>query len=793
MGCAQSKIENEEAVTRCKERKQFMKDAVVARNAFAAAHSAYAMALKNTGAALSDYAHGEFLVSNHHSSNAAAAASSLPTAVSPPPPSSAAAISNSVASSSSAGGEIPQPMPDTLPPPPPPPPPPLQRAATMPEMNGRSGGPSGSGLSGTIIEEDDDGDDDSEVENHDRLVRKSKSRGGSSRGRPMIDDDRHHHHNQEAPPPPLPQSMAANPRPIPPPRQHQQQEHLVYDYFFASENIPGTTLEDIPPPQAKPAPPQPASPSSEEDDELEEEEDEPVVERKPPVVEERPKRVEEPSVELEKVANFRGMKKPIGGERRGGGRFPATATATATATNLANVFNELDDNFLKASESAHEVSKMLEATRLHYHSNFADNRGHIDHSARVMRVITWNRSFRGLPNTDVGKDDFDSEENETHATVLDKLLAWEKKLYDEVKSGELMKIEYQRKVAHLNRVKKRGGHSDSLERAKAAVSQLHTRYIVDMQSMDSTVSEINRLRDEQLYVKLLHLVEAMGKMWEMMQMHHQRQAEISKVLKSLDISQAVKETNDHHHERTIQLLAVVQEWHTQFCRMIDNQKMYIKSLGGWLKLNLIPIESTLKEKVSSPPRVPNPAIQKLLHIWYDRLDKIPDEMARTAIINFAAVVSTIMQQQEEEMKLRDRCGETRKELGRKIRQFEDWYHKYMQKRGPEDMNADGSEADNEHKDEVVVRQFNVEQIKKRLEEEEEAYQRQSQQVREKSIASLRTRLPELFQAMSEVAYSCSGMYRAVVAYVTQRQSQNERHQKSSSQGQTSVRTDVRAE
>lgn len=59
--------------------------------------------------------------------------------------------------------------------------------------------------------------------------------------------------------------------------------------------------------------------------------------------------------------------------------------------------------------------------------------GHIDHSARVMRVITWNRSFRGLPNADDGKDDVDLEENETHATVLDKLLAWEKKLYDEVK------------------------------------------------------------------------------------------------------------------------------------------------------------------------------------------------------------------------------------------------------------------------------------------------------------------------------------------------------------------------
>lgn len=50
-----------------------------------------------------------------------------------------------------------------------------------------------------------------------------------------------------------------------------------------------------------------------------------------------------------------------------------------------------------------------------------------------MKVITWNRSFKGLPNTTDGKDEFDEDEWETHATVLDKMLAWEKKLYDEVK------------------------------------------------------------------------------------------------------------------------------------------------------------------------------------------------------------------------------------------------------------------------------------------------------------------------------------------------------------------------
>lgn len=50
-----------------------------------------------------------------------------------------------------------------------------------------------------------------------------------------------------------------------------------------------------------------------------------------------------------------------------------------------------------------------------------------------MHAITWNRSFKGIQNGESAKDSFDSEEYETHATVLDKLLAWEKKLYEEVK------------------------------------------------------------------------------------------------------------------------------------------------------------------------------------------------------------------------------------------------------------------------------------------------------------------------------------------------------------------------
>jgi hypothetical protein len=50
-----------------------------------------------------------------------------------------------------------------------------------------------------------------------------------------------------------------------------------------------------------------------------------------------------------------------------------------------------------------------------------------------MKIITWNRSFSGMQNGDDGKDDFENDPSETLATVVDKILAWEKKLYDEVK------------------------------------------------------------------------------------------------------------------------------------------------------------------------------------------------------------------------------------------------------------------------------------------------------------------------------------------------------------------------
>ncbi|KAJ7292365.1 hypothetical protein O6H91_Y282100 [Diphasiastrum complanatum] len=59
MGCAGSKIDNEEGVVQCRARRRAIRQSVASRHAFAAAHAAYVQSLKNIGAAFKQFAETE--------------------------------------------------------------------------------------------------------------------------------------------------------------------------------------------------------------------------------------------------------------------------------------------------------------------------------------------------------------------------------------------------------------------------------------------------------------------------------------------------------------------------------------------------------------------------------------------------------------------------------------------------------------------------------------------------------------------------------------------------------------
>ncbi|KAG2619498.1 hypothetical protein PVAP13_3NG081400 [Panicum virgatum] len=588
-----------------------------------------------------------------------------------------------------------------------------------------------------------------------------------------LDDRRQRlRHRPPVPPPvsPPPPETPVTPQPPPPPPSSELKSGVdTWDYFFSMDEGMASIAPDddeimaepeekyVPasPPRPSPSSPPPAGvPLSEE---FEEEPRTPEMVTPPPSLPPKPpKNSSKKKGKGKKAAHHQHTESAPPVSLVGGGKAEKVVPAEMPRVDLLRVLAEIDERFLKASESAGEVSKVLEANRMHYHSNFADNRGHIDHSARVMKIITWNRSFKGMQNGDDAKDDFENDEWETLATVVDKILAWEKKLYDEVKAGEIMKLEYQRKVALLNRQKKHNAAIEVLEKTKAAVTHLHTRYIVDMQSMDSTVSEIQHLRDNQLYPRLLDLADRMAKMWEDMHMHHAKQLKTVLHLKSVDISDSNIETSDYHHSHTCQLRDIVDKWITNFTDLMSYQKEYINALYSWLKLNLIPIESSLKEKVASPPRVQQPPIKAFLQAWNEHLTKLPDDLAKTAIVSFRAVLETILGVQDEELKQKEICEQTRREYMRKARAFEDWYHKHSQRRSF-DVDPETGEGTG-HKDAVAEKKFVVESLKSKLDDEIESHNKLSKQVREKSLSILKAHLPELFRALADFSDASFDMY-----------------------------------
>ncbi|GJN31945.1 hypothetical protein PR202_gb20408 [Eleusine coracana subsp. coracana] len=370
MGCGQSKIDQEEAVCRCRERKRLMADAVQARNAFAAAHTGYTVRLKSTGGALSDFAQGE----------------------APDP---------SLRGLPTAPATIPrlfpiQPPTVLLDP---------QYPYARPKGRRQESSPCGRYYSGgEEEEEEEDEDNEEEDDGHIRIDSEDDEEDSDDDDDDDEDDDHHEHddvsvdgvvHGQlqkrvvmdsvgssPVTPPPPPRMNPAPPTPPPPVPESQM---ATWDYFFGPTPTPPPTLE------------QPADETW-----MERHEKEPVAEVRPPVTkpvirepaasEEKPPQTaaeKEKAIE-EMVANLPPSKPIVRKPPKPPGPLPAVhyhtssmgavetrkgkLVASGTAS-LLHIVSQLDDHFLRASESAHDVSKKLEATRMHYHSNHADSRG----------------------------------------------------------------------------------------------------------------------------------------------------------------------------------------------------------------------------------------------------------------------------------------------------------------------------------------------------------------------------------------------------------------------------------
>lgn len=628
MGCISSKFNRDDVVSRCQARKRFMKQAVMYRHSFAAAHSAYLLALRNTGAALRQFADGE---------GGVPATGRGPYAILPEPP----------------------------------PPPPLP--APSPGLENRT---KASPLLSNY-KKDVKGDPASEP-----AAASSSPRSSTDSGWDFFNP----FHPTD---PPL--HLQEN-------RKIRQMEEKEWN--SKSENLAST--EDT---------------------------SEPVEggEKEGQQAEANSGDVETAVVKWEPIQNKDegGLDSDIGMVMRLGVR-----------KNLLDIVKEIDDEFLQASAGGTEAARVLETRKARFQSDFSKAKHRNFHSARVFSAFSWNWSRSPLSARDTGETADETGVNGSHALTLERLLAWEKKLYDEIKLVDSLCKERDKKCSLLRRQETRGDDDNVIDRTRAHIKRLHSLISVSYQGVNSTLEAIEDLRDDELHPQLVGLIEGLRNMWETMHRCHAKQTQIVVHIKSLDAMMTQEVTTDLHHQATIQLERELTDWHESFSNLVTSHRGYMDAVHGWLRLSLIRIDTGKGKFLQEDPESLNKGgkneleVYKVCEEWQRALSCLPDKVASEAVKCLGEVVKAMVGKQEEEVKLKKKVEKLEKQWERKINGME--------------------ESIGEQRNDIVGDEKRVatEALKKKLEVERLKYRKAVQDTRVLTMNNLQTGLPGVFEAMT---------------------------------------------
>ncbi|KAM0939354.1 hypothetical protein DsansV1_C21g0169731 [Dioscorea sansibarensis] len=330
-------------------------------------------------------------------------------------------------------------------------------------------------------------------------------------------------------------------------------------------------------------------------------------------------------------------------------------------TSMSQVLRDIEGQFARICDSAHEISVMLEASRAQYSSSSLST----DHAVRMLNPVALFRSAssrssssRFLQVATSSRDDGDetgsdySEEScmisGSHQSTLERLYAWEKKLYDEVKCGERIRIAYEKKCIQLRNQDVNGDEPGAVDRTRAAIRDLHTRLKVSMHTVESVSMRIEKLRDEELHPQLLELIQGLARMWRSIADCHviQKNAiEGAKTLLSSAAAAAPPKPLDfpmtapaRPSRAAAALESELRTWRSTFESWIHAQRSYARALASWIRRC-----AGHPPPSSSPPPAATvaPPAYGLCVRWSRLLDSLSEAQVIDGLDFFAAGIASV--------------------------------------------------------------------------------------------------------------------------------------------------------
>ncbi|KAK6118025.1 hypothetical protein DH2020_048228 [Rehmannia glutinosa] len=302
--------------------------------------------------------------------------------------------------------------------------------------------------------------------------------------------------------------------------------------------------------------------------------------------------------------------------------------------------------------------------------------------------------------------------NATHCSTVERLYAWEKKLYQEVKNAEQLKLEHEKKAAILRKLEMKNADYIKTEKAKKEVEKLESQMMVALQAIETTSTEIIKLRESELYPQLFQLVMGLMSMWRSMYEFHQVQTHIVQQLKYLNFIPSIEPTSEIHRQSTLQLELEAQQWHLSFCNLMKAQRDYIQSLTGWLRLSLFQVGNNPINKTTKQDSTIYPFCEE----WQLAINNAPDKVASEGIKSFLTVIHAIVVQQAEEQKQKRRSDSVFKELEKKAGELRSLENKH----GPYSILETSGDS---NKDPVREKRAKVEILRAKAADEKSKYEK----------------------------------------------------------------------
>ncbi|URD83388.1 DUF630 DUF632 domains containing protein [Musa troglodytarum] len=325
---------------------------------------------------------------------------------------------------------------------------------------------------------------------------------------------------------------------------------------------------------------------------------------------------------------------------------------------------DIEHRFLRAAEAGTEMSRMLETDKIRL-GIYSDRRGKSPSSQitsvfnriwckgdpllkhgvsmqNVRKVITWSRAVSSLssssssriPLASATKHDEENTESDfteefcmisgSHSSTLDRLYAWECKLYDDIKSIEYIRKVYDQKCKQLGHQCARDLDAGLIDKTRAVVKDLHSRLGVAIWSVESISKRIEKLRDDELQPQLVELMQGLIRMWKaMLECHHAQFITIT--LAYLTKSSTAAALGESYRQALSHLINEMGYFSHTFSNWVSAYKSYVEDLSTWLqKCVLQPQERRKGRRVIFPPhQALSPPIFVLCNGWILGLKSLP--------------------------------------------------------------------------------------------------------------------------------------------------------------------------